>query len=422
MSPICFDNSFRSGHGSSEQLSPPSGFAFTPQGYLVLSDDFNHRIQIYDNDQLLVSFGEKGKKNSQFNYPKGIALDKHGNIYVADSWNHRIQKFDSRGNHLQTFGSYGEGKGELNEPYDIMVEDCGNILVVERYNHRLQWFSPEGKSLGWIGQRGTVLEEHLAYFYETPANLFSSPAFEFPTSVGTDSLGNYFITDSGNHRIVKFNKNWQRILTFGERGEEIGQFQYPLCVSIGENDLLYISDLNNNRVQIFSPFGQFLDSLEQTGDSTPLKSPCLTAIDSHGKLYVGLTFNPRVFRFSTPSESLELLASDRVQSDSRNPEWATLQGQLAEQSAESLRATESYAKAIQLMRSEKNRDLSIKIFNPDLLLNLSRIVLKEHSPKKNETALLGGLEIFIRQKKFKKFMMRGKKSLENLAIKNLKNN
>ena len=400
MLPICFDNSFRSGHGSSEQLSPPSGFAFTPQGHLVLSDDFNHRIQIYDNDQLLVSFGEKGKKNSQFNYPKGITLDKDENIYVADSWNHRIQKFDSRGNHLQTFGSYGEGKGELNEPYDIMVEDCGNILVVERYNHRLQWFSPEGESLGWIGQRGTVLEEHLAYFYETSANLFSSPAFEFPTSVGTDSLGNYFITDSGNHRIVKFNKNWQRILTFGERGEETGQFQYPLCVSIGKNDLLYVSDLNNNRVQIFSPFGQFLDSLEQTDDSTPLKSPCLTTIDPHGKLYVGLTFNPRVFRFSTPSESLESLAGDKVQANPKNPEWPTLQGQLAEQSEKLLIATESYAKAIQLMRSEKNRDLSIKVFNPDLLLNISRIALKEHSPKKNETALLHGLEIFVQQIKY----------------------
>ena len=400
MSPISFNNSFRSDHGSSEQLSPPSGFAFTPQGHLILSDDFNHRIQVYDDDQLLVSFGEKGKESSQFNYPKGIGVDKHGNIYVADSWNHRIQKFDPLGNHLQTFGSYGEGKGELNEPYDIMVEDCGNILVVERYNHRLQWFSPEGKSLGWIGQRGTVLEEHLAYFYETSANLFSSPAFEFPTSIETDSLGNYFITDSGNHRIVKFDKNWQRILTFGERGEGVGQFQYPLCVSIGENDLLYISDLNNNRVQIFSPFGQFLDSLEQADDSTPLKSPCLTAMDSHGKLYVGLTFNPRVFRFSTPSHSLVSLACDRVQSDSRNPEWPTLQGQLAEQSAEPLRATESYAKAIQLMQSEANRDKSIKIFNANLLLNLSRIALKEHTSSKNETVLLDGFKIFIRQLKY----------------------
>ncbi|MBT7273101.1 MAG: hypothetical protein HN885_08920, partial [Nitrospina sp.] len=45
MSSIFFDNSFRSDHGSSEQLSPPSGFAFTTQGQLILSDDFNHRIQ-----------------------------------------------------------------------------------------------------------------------------------------------------------------------------------------------------------------------------------------------------------------------------------------------------------------------------------------------------------------------------------------
>jgi DNA-binding beta-propeller fold protein YncE len=400
MSSISFDNSFRSDHGSSGQLSPPSGFAFTTQGHLILSDDFNHRIQVYDNDRLLVSFGEKGKESSQLNYPKGIAVDKYDNIYVADSWNHRVQKFDLLGNHIETFGSYGEGEGELNEPYDIMVEDCGNILVVERYNHRIQWFSPEGKSLGWIGQRGTVLEEHLAYLYETSANLFSTPAFEFPTSIGTDSLGNYFITDSGNHRIAKFNKNWRRVLTFGERGEETGQFQYPLCVSIGRNDLLYVSDLNNNRIQIFSPFGQFLDSLEQIDDSTPLKAPCLTAIDSHGKLYAGLTFNPSVFRFSTPSHSLESLAGDRVQSDSKNPEWPTLKGQLAEQSAEYLRATENYAKAIELMRSETNRDRSIKIFNANLLLNLSHITLKEHSSSKNETALLGGLEIFIRQLKY----------------------
>ena len=400
MLPIAFENLFRSDHESSEQLSPPSGFAFSPQGHFVITDDFNHRIQIYDGDKQLGSFGEKGKGNGQFHYPKGIAIDKHGNIYVADSWNHRVQKFDPQGNHQQTFGSYGEGKGELNEPYDIMVENCGRILVVERYNHRLQWFSPEGNSLGWIGQRGTVLEEHLAYFYETSANLFSSPAFEFPTSIGTDSQGNYFITDSGNHRIVKFNKNWQRVLTFGERGEEVGQFQYPLCVSIGENDLLYVSDLNNNRVQIFSPFGQFLDSIEKVDDSTPLKAPCLTAIDSHGKLHVGLVFNPRVFRFSTPSESLESIVGDRVQSDPKNPEWSILQGQLAEQSAEPLRATEDYAKAIQLMRSETNREWSTKTFDANLLLNLSRIVLKEHSSSKNETALLNGLKVFIQQIKY----------------------
>ena len=99
---ISFENSFRSGNETTEQLSPPSGFAFTTQKQLILSDDFNHRIQIYENDQLLRSFGEKGNGNGQFHYPKGVAVDPQGNIYVADSWNHRIQKFDSQGNHQQT--------------------------------------------------------------------------------------------------------------------------------------------------------------------------------------------------------------------------------------------------------------------------------------------------------------------------------
>jgi sugar lactone lactonase YvrE len=91
---ISFENSFRLSNETSEQLSPPSGFAFTPQGQLVLADDFNHRIQIYENDQLVKSFGEKGKENGQFHYPKGIAVDEDGNIYVADSWNHRIHVFE----------------------------------------------------------------------------------------------------------------------------------------------------------------------------------------------------------------------------------------------------------------------------------------------------------------------------------------
>ena len=76
----------------------------------------------------------------------------------------------------------------------------------------------------------------------------------------------------------KFDKKWQEVLTFGEQGNEPGQFQYPLCVSIAANDLLYIADLNNNRIQIFTSFGQYLSTIEH--EETPLEAPCLTKIDS----------------------------------------------------------------------------------------------------------------------------------------------
>ncbi|HIJ49457.1 MAG TPA: hypothetical protein HPP54_00085 [Nitrospinae bacterium] len=315
--PVTFDASFRT--KEDEELSPPSGLCFTHDGNILLADDFNHRIQIYDPQfKLITSFGEKGKEQGQLQYPKGIAVDKEGNIFVADSWNHRIQKFDSQGKPLLSFGSCGDGKGELNEPYDILIDSSGTLIVVERYNHRIQFFDGHGKSLGWVGQRGTVLEEELASNYETPFNLLAPPLFEFPTSIATDSHENYFVTDSGNHRIRKFDKKWQEILTFGEQGDEPGQFQYPLCVAIAANDLLYIADLNNNRIQIFTAFGQYLNAIEH--EETPLEAPCLTRVDSAGNLFIGSTFDTKILKYQIPTGTENTLAEKLATSEPLNPE------------------------------------------------------------------------------------------------------
>ena len=138
---ISFENVFRSGDGESVQLSPPSGFAFTPQGYLVLADDFNHRIQIYDGDQLLRSFGEKGKKNGQFNYPKGVAVDTIGNIYVADSWNHRIQKFDSAGGFIIKWGFDDPPGSSFSNSRGVAVAPDGSVYVTEQNGNSFQKWS-----------------------------------------------------------------------------------------------------------------------------------------------------------------------------------------------------------------------------------------------------------------------------------------
>ncbi len=305
--PINFKNSYRKQEEGPEELSPPSGLCFTREGNILLADDFNHRIQVYDPQfNLITSFSEKGKDIGQLQYPKGIAVDKEGNIFVADSWNHRIQKFDSQGKPLQSFGSCGDHKGELNEPYDVLLDSSGVLIVVERYNHRIQFFNKDGKSLGWVGQRGTTLEENLADLYETPLNLIAPPLFEFPTSIAKDSCGNFFIADSGNHRIHKFNSQWQKILTFGQTGTEPGQFQYPLCISIASNDLLYIADLNNNRIQIFSCFGQYLSSIDSAG--MPLEAPCLTLVDTAGNLFIGSTFDTKIDKYQVSAEEEDILS------------------------------------------------------------------------------------------------------------------
>ena len=55
---------FREKEDDPIELSPPSGLAFTPEGDLILADDFNHRIQIYGkNRKVKLTFGEKGKED-----------------------------------------------------------------------------------------------------------------------------------------------------------------------------------------------------------------------------------------------------------------------------------------------------------------------------------------------------------------------
>ncbi|MCH7623187.1 MAG: hypothetical protein IIB46_03810, partial [Nitrospinae bacterium] len=298
-------------------------------------------------------------------------VDSLGNIYTNGGFNHRVQKFDAAGNPLLSIGSCGESKGQLNEPYDVFIDPKDDILIVERYNHRIQIFSPEGKSRGWIGGRGTVLEEQLSCIYETPRHLFTAPAFEFPTSIASDSHGNYFISDSGNHRIVKFDAQWNLLRTFGERGKNAGQFEYPLCVSVGLNDLLYVADLNNDGSKVFTSTGQYLYELKEAESSLPLKTPSLTAIDGNGTLYVGLTFDTRVTTFQLPQEPRKDVPKN---GDDDN-------------------ALTTCQKAVRRLLEENAGTDTEKNIGVDLLLKLSRQAVNTEDVQ-NESLLLQGLDIF----------------------------
>ncbi|MCA9482768.1 MAG: NHL repeat-containing protein [Nitrospina sp.] len=280
--------------------SPPSGMAWTADGDLIVADDFNHRIQVFDHDlKLKTQFGAKGKGPGEFQYPKGMALDGAGNLYVTDSWNHRVQKFDPAGQFIHAFGGFGEGHGQMNEPWDVLVEPSGRIVVVERYNHRLQFFDAEGKSLGWMGARATVFEDQLAFIYGTSEANFPRPAFEFPTGIARDSLGHFYISDSANHRIVKFDGEWNPVLAFGCQGEGPGEFQYAMHVAVDGNDHVYVADLNNDRIQKFTSEGIFVAAFSQGDGGTAIKMPTVLGMDTTNRLWVGLTLDPALLSFET---------------------------------------------------------------------------------------------------------------------------
>jgi sugar lactone lactonase YvrE len=86
-----------------------------------------------------------------FNKPEGIAVDAIGNLYVADTGSHTIRKVSPQGvvttiGGLPDYAGTSEGVGDravFNSPSGVAVDAMGNVYVAERDNHRIVKGTPE---------------------------------------------------------------------------------------------------------------------------------------------------------------------------------------------------------------------------------------------------------------------------------------
>jgi DNA-binding beta-propeller fold protein YncE len=75
-----------------------------------------------------------------------------------------------------------------------------------------------------------------------------------PNGVIVDHLGNVYVADCGNNRIMRWLKASSEgsIIVGGNgRGQQSNQFNYPMDLSFDRQNNLYVVDNENNRVQKF---------------------------------------------------------------------------------------------------------------------------------------------------------------------------
>jgi len=133
------------------------------------------------------SFGQKGVRPGEFNSPMGIVIDYDGNIYISDMQNCRVQKFTSDGVYVNAYGKRGSDIGELDKPYGLAIWN-EYIFIADNQNSRVVKIDTEGQFLSAKCNDGDDLGE-----------------LHHPTGLSFDLEGNMFISDSGNHRIIKAN-------------------------------------------------------------------------------------------------------------------------------------------------------------------------------------------------------------------------
>ena len=255
----------------------PKGVAVTDKNEIVVADQLNNRVQVFDsNGTFLRFFGHQGENAGEFKHPFGIAINKDKNIFVADYGNHRIQILSWEGRHLDSFGGQGSLDSQLSRPWGLSLDSTGKVIVADAGNKLIKIFTPDGRFVMKIGGQGSL---------------------SYP--VHCVQCGEYFIvSDRGEHCIKVFNREGHFQYKFGKKGQGDGEFNCASYLLVNASQHLFVCDRDNHRVQVFELNGKFIGKFGTKGSKLrEFIEPISVEMLSNGQIVVCDKDNHRIQKF-----------------------------------------------------------------------------------------------------------------------------
>jgi hypothetical protein len=224
--------------------------------------------------------GDRGFPAGPWNFGQvtSIAVKKDGNILVMHRGDDPILEYRPDGTFIGPFGDvkFSHGKvmdvppanrtpdGSIHQAvygaagcsncgaHEVRVDPQGNVWVVDAPAHLITKMTASGKTVMTMGTKDKKGK--------------GASLFYLPTDIAFAPNGELVVTDGyGNARVVRFTKDGKYLGEFGSRGNGPAQFQLPHNVVIDAKGLIYVSDRDNQRVEIFDPTGNYLRQWEHVG-------------------------------------------------------------------------------------------------------------------------------------------------------------
>jgi sugar lactone lactonase YvrE len=233
------------GNGSN-QLNNPSHLYVDAASNIYVSDTSNGRAMLWVNGSSTgISVTGTTRINSRI---MGIVIDSQKNIYITETDNHRVTKWPPNatiGTIAAGTGTLGNDSQHLGYPFGLDLDEFHSYLyVADYYNNRIQRFTLGSSMNGTTVAGGHSLGSADNQLYQ-PQGLCVSK-----------KTGAIYIADTYNNRITRWNPGATSGVTIagiaGMNGIAATLLNGPAGVALSRNETyLYVSDLNNNRIQRF---------------------------------------------------------------------------------------------------------------------------------------------------------------------------
>ena len=144
----------------------------------------------------------------------------------------------------------------------------GLLVVTDVYNHCVRLIDPKtGRAIDRIGREGR-----------------SGGNFKEPSAVVMDTDEHIFVTELDNPRVQKFTSRGKYLLKFGQKAFWGSQLHDPYGLAISPDGRLYVTDWEKGRILVYQKDGRHMSTMGK--DHTFLKFPAGLVFDRHGHLLV----------------------------------------------------------------------------------------------------------------------------------------
>ena len=274
----------------------------------------------------------------------GVAVNSKGHVFVFSRGNSTGPAYGAAAAQLLEFNPDGTYLREIGHnlyawsfAHAVRVDKEDNIWVTDKGSDMVIKFNPAGRVAMVFGRKQEASDEGTEPLkHPHPPLPPIDGQFRQVTDMTWDPAGNTYISDGYiNSRVAKVDKNGKWLMSFGEPGNQPGQFNTPHSIAADAQGNIYVADRGNNRIQVFNGDGKFLRQIKidvpfdyasaspaigrkPAPDATGTQSPgapwavCITP-GPNQVLYASDAFPGRIYKLSLDGKVLGVLGESGKQ-------------------------------------------------------------------------------------------------------------